>query len=162
MGEEQYLPQWYTRRGGVIRGPFSAENITRYILLGRICLDDELSQDRITWTMASRFSEFLSPELASLSSWEDYQQLVVARMQADERKAERRLRDSKEWLRHNPERRTQPDRRRGDNKQLVSQYLFSDAVSPVSRKIQAASVRTLLLSLVLVLLVFVVLLPFQV
>ncbi|MGD2137851.1 MAG: hypothetical protein PVJ66_02890 [Gammaproteobacteria bacterium] len=162
MGEAQYLPLWYTRRDGIVRGPFNAEYITRYILLGRIRLNDELSQDRINWSAAVNFSEFLSPELASLSSWEDYQQLVVARMQADERKAERRLRNTDDWRQHHPERRTRPDRRRGDNNLLVSQYLFSDAVSPVARKIQSMRGRTLLLSLVLVFLVFVVLLPSQV
>jgi len=162
MGEAQYLPHWYTRRSGIVRGPFSAEYITRYILLGRIRLDDELSQDRISWSRANRFGEFLSPELANLSSWEDYQQLVVARMQADERRGERRCRETSERQGHYPERRKRPDRRRGENNLLVSQYLFSDAVSPVARKIQSASVRTLVLSLVLVFLIFVILLPSQV
>lgn len=161
MGEVQYLPHWYTRRSGIVRGPFSAEYITRYILLGRIRLDDELSQDRINWSRANNFGEFLSPELANLSSWEDYQQLVMARMQADERRGERRCRDNNAQG-HYPERRKQPDRRRAENNLLVSQYLFSDTVSPVAKKIQSASVRTLLLSLLLVFLIFVVLLPSQV
>jgi hypothetical protein len=34
---------WYTRREGIVRGPFEPGHITRYILLGRIRLDDELS-----------------------------------------------------------------------------------------------------------------------
>ena len=82
--------QWYTRRGGVVRGPFSVDEITRHFILGRICLDDELSQDRLTWRTAKRCTELLPVEVQNLSSWDDYQQLVITRMQMDERKAERR------------------------------------------------------------------------
>ena len=79
--------QWYTRRDGVIRGPFAADEITRYLILGRIRMDDELSQDRFTWATANRCTELLPDELQKLSSWDDYQQLVITRMQVDERKA---------------------------------------------------------------------------
>ena len=89
-GNDQYSLQWYSRRQGVTRGPFSAGDITRYLLLGRIRLDDELSTDKIVWSPANRFSEMLPPEISNLTSWDDYQNLVEARMQVDERKSERR------------------------------------------------------------------------
>ena len=92
MGELELQSQWYTRRGGVIRGPFGSDEITRYLILGRIRMDDELSQDRFTWATANRCTELLPDELQKLSSWDDYQQLVIGRMQVDERKGERRCR----------------------------------------------------------------------
>ena len=44
MKRQEANAGWFTRREGVIRGPFPAGEITRYILLGRIRLDDELSR----------------------------------------------------------------------------------------------------------------------
>ena len=90
MEQEQHLLQWYTRRDGVTRGPFTAEHITRCILLGRIRLEDELSQDCTSWSVAGQLTSLLPEQLLNLSSWEDYRQLIVARLQADERRGERR------------------------------------------------------------------------
>ena len=161
MQQIQGSLQWYTRRDSVIRGPFTAENITQYLLLGRIRLDDELSRDRLHWSSASRFGEFLPPELANLTSWEDYQQLVVARMQADERKSDRRCGNCSNWLKWKKERREKTDRRKGENNLLTSQYLFSDVVSHATGRMQASSVRAVLLSLLLVVLIIAYLLPLQ-
>ena len=83
--------RWYARRNGTVRGPFTDENITRYILLGRIRLKDELSQDRIRWRSVGDYPGLFPEELLQLSSWEDYQTLVVARMKVDERLEERRI-----------------------------------------------------------------------
>ena len=71
MGEGQHPLQWYSRRQGVTRGPFSAGDITRYLLLGRIRLDDELSTDKTLWLPANQFSEMLPPEISNLTSWDD-------------------------------------------------------------------------------------------
>lgn len=40
---------WYVRRDNEVRGPFPAELVTRYILLGRVRDGDELSVDREFW-----------------------------------------------------------------------------------------------------------------
>jgi hypothetical protein len=69
---------WYTRRDGIVRGPFAPAHITRYILLGRIRLDDELSHDRITWRLTRSVATLLPAEMLNLHGWEDYQQLVEA------------------------------------------------------------------------------------
>ena len=130
---------WYTRRDGVMRGPFSAENISRYILLGRIRMDDELSQDCETWVVAGHLDSLLPAELRSQSSWDDYQQLVMAHMKVDERKGGRRARKRKHYLDRHAEQRTSADRRSDVDNALLSQYLLarsmsSDEQRPVLRR----------------------------
>ena len=85
MPGPDYQLQWYTRRSGVVRGPFSAVEISRHLILGRICKDDEISQDRVAWEPAEQVGELLPAELQNLDTWDDYQRLVIARMQVDER-----------------------------------------------------------------------------
>jgi len=144
-----------------MRGPFSVKNISRYILLGRIRLDDELSQDRVHWTIAGRLTSLLPPELASQSSWADYQRLVVAHMGTDERKRERRRRKSKNYLDHNVERRTSPDRRGEEDNALLSHYLYAEAVSADRKRPKAQYLRPLLLAMILAALTFTWLYPTQ-
>jgi hypothetical protein len=149
---------WYTRREGVMRGPFSAENISRYILLGRIRLDDELSQDRTNWSVAGQLASLLPSELASQSSLDDYQQLVVAHMQADERKGERRCQNCGNC---NPERRKAPNRRGKADNILLSHYLFSGVMPACEKRQDSRYLRPLLLTMLLVTLMFVWLSPIQ-
>ena len=153
--------QWYTRRDGVIRGPFTADEISRYLILGRIRMDDELSQDRFTWATANRCTELLPNELQKLSSWDDYQQLVIGRMQVDERKGERRRRQCSNQSGCYRDRRRQTDRRARDNDRLVSQYLFGRPLSSSSHTTPRNNVRTLLLTLLLATIVFAWLAPSQ-
>ena len=153
--------QWYTRRGGVIRGPFSENEITRHFLLGRLCQEDELSQDRVIWSSANDCTELLPSELQKLSSWDDYQQLVIARMQVDERKDDRRCQQCSNRSSCHPERRTAHDRRGKDNDRLLSQYLFGHANSSASRSTEQNNVRPWLLTVLLVTMVFAWLVPIR-
>jgi hypothetical protein len=119
---------WYAMRDGRVRGPFNADYITRYILLGRIRLNDRISQDRLRWYPVTDFPELLPEELSGLSSWDDYQQLVVARISVDERIAVRRKRQVPvETLQQ--ERRRLPDRRRIDGDVEFFRYHLMDRVS---------------------------------
>jgi hypothetical protein len=152
--QDQDILQWYSRRGGVIRGPFTAEDITRHLLLGRIRLEDELSTNKTTWTSVNCFSGMLPPEVINLTSWDDYQKLVEARMQVDERKSERRCTHCPNRRNCQPERRCNQDRRRGDDSVLVSKYLFNTSDRQSKR-------RPLLLTLLLATLMFVWLYPAQ-
>ncbi len=114
--------RWYARRNGTVRGPFTDENVARYILLGRIGLKDELSQDRIRWRPVGDYPDLFPEELLQLSSWEDYQALVVARMKVDERLEERRGRQGKCLQAPPEERRNSPDRRRLDSNAEFFKY----------------------------------------
>ena len=150
----QYPLQWYSRREGVIRGPFTAEDITRYLLLGRICLDDELSADKSTWSPANCFSDMLPPEVINLTSWDDYQKLVEARMQVDERKSERRCQHCPNRNPCHPERRRNRDRRRQDDSVLVGRYLYNNSN-------RQSALRPLILALLLATVLFAWLYPTQ-
>ncbi len=52
--------QWYIRRGTVIRGPFTQEKVTHFLLHGQIKIDDEFSLDQQQWQIATRLPELLS------------------------------------------------------------------------------------------------------
>jgi hypothetical protein len=151
---DQYPSEWYSRREGVVRGPFSADEITRYLLLGRIRLADELSTDKTVWTPANRFSGMLPPQVTKLESWDDYQELVEARFQVDERKAERRSQRCHNRETGHAERRHGKDRRRNDDATLVQQYLYNN-------NNQSSSTRPLLLTLLLATMMFAWLYPTQ-
>lgn len=161
MASPGYQLQWYTRRSGVVRGPFSAEEISRHLILGRIRMEDEISQDRDRWQAAEQCGDLLPAELQNLHSWDDYQQLVIARMQVDERKGERRCQDCKNRNKCHPERRGNTDRRSGDNDRLVSHYLFGRP--PAGRHVTTQTGRTgpLLLALLLMAIVLAWLVPAQ-
>jgi hypothetical protein len=150
--QDQYPLEWYSRRDGVVRGPFTAADITRYLLLGRIRLADELSKDATIWSPADSFTDMLPPEVTKLTGWDDYQQLVEARMQVDERKSVRRCQQSPNRRKCHAERRRTGDRRRGDENWLIRQYIYNDS----ERKVTS---RTLLLTLLLATVLFTWLYP---
>jgi len=147
------------RRQGIVRGPFSAQQITRYVLLGRIRLRDELSADRKTWRCMNSYTEMLPPELSDLSSWDNYQQLVVTRMLVDERKRERRAVQGDSTGSPLPDRRQGPDRRRNDDSEFVTRHLFCKDFSYLANSAQSRRLRTLLLTLLLVTLLYAWLAP---
>lgn len=130
-----------------MRGPFSARHVTRWILLGRIRLEDQLSADRETWQVVETFTSLLPPELADLSNWDNYQQLVVSRMLVDERKGERR--GSKPAPAAMPERRSGVDRRRNNDSEFVARHLFQRDFSYLAERSRSRHLRTLLLALLL-------------
>jgi hypothetical protein len=160
--QKQSSECWYTRREGVIRGPFSAEDVTRYILLGRIRLDDELSQERENWVAAAQLTSLLPAELSSQSGWEDYERLVTAHMKVDERKGDRRHRKLRHYHDANRERRTSPERRDpGASNPLLSHYLYVRMMSAQEKRRKAPRLRPVLMMVLLATLMFVWLGPIQ-
>jgi hypothetical protein len=148
---------WYARRNGTVRGPFTDEHVARYILLGRIRLNDELSRDRVEWHAVRDCPELFPEELLQLSNWEDYQKLVVARMRVDERTCQRREMRDKNPLPALEERRKLSHRRQTDSEAEFYRYHLMDdsSVDPRgtnNRQIQP--LRTFLLATLLVTLVF--------
>ena len=120
---------------------------------------DELSQDHVAWLPAKECSDMLPGELARLSSWDDYQRLVEARLKADERNGDRRCRKCRNQVKCHAEQRQGSDRRHNNNEVSVSQVL---AGRPTSRKPshqQSGQLRTLLLALLLALTMFAWLMP---
>jgi hypothetical protein len=48
---------WYVRRGKRVQGPFTARLVSRYLLIGRIRMSDELSIDGFEWQKAEALPE---------------------------------------------------------------------------------------------------------
>ncbi|RMG56613.1 MAG: pentapeptide repeat-containing protein [Gammaproteobacteria bacterium] len=82
---------WYTRRDGVVKGPFPEPLVSSYILLGRLNEKDELSPDGEHWGPLSRYPELFPEEMKNVRTEEDRMRLELARMRVDERLAEKRL-----------------------------------------------------------------------
>ncbi|NNJ94733.1 MAG: hypothetical protein HKP57_08325 [Halobacteria archaeon] len=150
---------WYARRDGVVRGPFSASEVTRYILLGRISLDDDVSDDRKTWRNLKTVAAMLPPELNQLSSWEDYQRLIIARMQVDERKPDRRTADPVIERMPDSERRAGDDRRSEEGGLSLARYFFAASESIKPARVRNYRLGTLVLTVMLAVLVVAWLVP---
>lgn len=79
---------WYTRRGSEIRGPFPQGLITRYLLIGRIQLDDQISPDQMRWSPVREFPELIPDELkGDPNDPAVAEKLRLARRREDERAA---------------------------------------------------------------------------
>lgn len=149
----------YTRRDGIVRGPYTTEQVTRYILLGRIRLEDELSNDRMQWAPAVEFATLLPGEINSLDSWPDYQRLIEARLAVDERHGERRCNNCRNRGKCRGERRSGADRRLRSEVlpvRLPAGKSLQDRCSTADRP---ALLRTLMLGLLLASLILAWLVP---
>lgn len=141
---------WYTRRGGRTRGPYSAAHVTRYILLGRIRLCDELSSDQCNWRPVTECEGFLPWTSGGKSGWADYQRLSMARISVDERRSQRRRNTGEGTLPPGMKDRRQGADRRQLDKNLESfvLQLMSDETAPGERG-QSQPLRTWLLATLL-------------
>jgi hypothetical protein len=76
---------WFTRREGVVRGPYPRKQLSRYVLLGRIRESDEVKPDDGEWRELSAYPD-LVPEVMKLPlTAENRQKLLMARLREDER-----------------------------------------------------------------------------
>lgn len=77
---------WYTRRDGVERGPWPENQISRYILLGRIHAEDEVRCDAGEWKKLCQVPDLIPDVMKLPPGRENTQKLLMARMREDERK----------------------------------------------------------------------------
>lgn len=82
---------WFTRKGAIVSGPFTAGLIRRYVLLGRVNPDDEASCDKIEWRQIQEIPD-LFPDImhANLSDPGARERLLAAQRWADERTVKER------------------------------------------------------------------------
>ncbi len=141
---------WFTRRLGVVRGPFPERQISRYILLGRIREDDELSLDGTHWKPVHQLPELIPDVMKNVRTEADRQRLLAARAREDERRPGDRRRA--------PQRMEagEPDRRRGDRRRSEPEFILrhrqlreSLAASPPARPSRLAVVALALAILTL-------------
>lgn len=77
---------WYTRREGVVRGPYPEKQVSRYILLGRIRDSDELRPEEGDWQAVFDCPELIPAVMKLPPTEENRQKLLIARMREDERR----------------------------------------------------------------------------
>lgn len=93
---------WYVRRGKTVKGPFPAEQIKSYALLGRIKENDEVCQDKKNWALLTNFPHLVPIELKNKDTEAAQSELIRAKIRADER--------------------YHPDRRDGEDPEAVAQF----------------------------------------
>ena len=82
---------WYLRRQNRVSGPFPLKQLQQSILLGRVGLNDEVSQDKQEWQAIRGVSQLI-PEVLSGEQGDPQarERLAAARRWADDRRGERR------------------------------------------------------------------------
>lgn len=125
---------WYTRRDGVVRGPYPDKQISRYILLGRIRDSDEVRPDDGGWAPLAAYPE-LVPEVMKLPPTdENLQKLAMARLREDERRPRDR-RDGEEPVSAAVrERRSGVERRRPESEDVLRYRALRYQVSQAGRR----------------------------
>ena len=81
---------WYTRNENGVKGPFTIGMVQRFVLIGRLKQDDEVSQDKDTWRRVRNTPAVIPDEMRNINSDEDQQRLLQARLREDERLKDRR------------------------------------------------------------------------
>jgi hypothetical protein len=120
---------WYTRRNGVMRGPYPEKQISRYILLGRIRDGDELRPEGGAWQSLASFPELI-PEIMKLPpSEENQQKLLMAQMREDERRPGDRRERAPNTPAHLLERRRGQERRSAEADETVRHRELREQVS---------------------------------
>lgn len=79
--------QWYVQQGSRLQGPYTARDIGRYLLLGRIRRNDRVSRDGELWEPVTQVPELVPEELLDLGSEQGWQQYLEKYRSVDERTA---------------------------------------------------------------------------
>lgn len=95
---------WYVRRGKEVKGPFPAGLVSRYLLLGRVRENDEVSRDRQEWLPVARVPELI-PEV-----------IVAARANPDDEEVQERLEAARRWADERREQKGPPTAASGDRR----------------------------------------------
>lgn len=77
--------QWYVQKGSRVQGPYSAHEVGRYLLLGRVRNTDRVSRDGELWEPVTQVPELIPEELLDLDTDVGFQRFVDARSRQDQR-----------------------------------------------------------------------------
>ncbi|MFK8078395.1 MAG: DUF4339 domain-containing protein [Granulosicoccus sp.] len=80
--------QWYVQKGSRVQGPFSTNEVGRFLLLGRVRNTDRVSRDGELWEPVTQVPELIPEELLNLQSDEGWNQFLNVRKVEDERQLE--------------------------------------------------------------------------
>lgn len=81
--------QWYIQKGSRVQGPFSTNEVGRFLLLGRVRNSDRVSRDGELWEPVTQVPELIPEELLNLQSDEGWNQFLKVRKVEDEREVDR-------------------------------------------------------------------------
>lgn len=111
--------RWYTRRNGIERGPYPEQQVSRYILLGRIRDGDELRPEDGDWSPLSTFPELIPDLMKQPATEENLRRLERARLREDERRPRDRRADEGEVPADIRERRSGVERRSPESESVL-------------------------------------------
>lgn len=77
--------QWYVQKGSRVQGPFTTDEVGRFLLLGRVRNTDRVSRDGELWEPVTQVPELIPEELLDLQSDEGWNQFLSVRKASDER-----------------------------------------------------------------------------
>ncbi len=80
--------QWYVQKGSRVQGPFSTNEVGRFLLLGRVRNTDRVSRDGELWEPVTQVPELIPEELLNLQSDDGWNQFLKVRKVEDERQVE--------------------------------------------------------------------------
>ncbi len=116
--EEGKQRLWFTRRKGRAQGPFPSGSIRRFVLLGRLSMEDEVKCDDQDWRRIEEVPEVLPPEIRDALKKGNVDELLPARMREDERNGKDRRASSGD----HPERRRRGGERRREEPDVVVRH----------------------------------------
>ena len=103
--QHKHAGRWYVRHGEHIQGPFPNQLISRYLILGRLTLETEVSQDQEHWAAVKEYAALVPEVVLNASTPEGHKALMLARIHEDERSSRATQLDADD----NPERRVDED-----------------------------------------------------
>jgi hypothetical protein len=81
--------QWYVQKGSRVQGPFSTNEVGRFLLLGRVRNTDRVSRDGELWEPVTQVPELIPEELLNLQSDDGWNRFMTVRDAEDERLSDR-------------------------------------------------------------------------
>jgi len=88
---------WYIRNEKGVKGPFTIGMVQRFVLIGRLKQDDEVSLDKKQWMPVKDVSDIIPEEMRDIHSDDDQQRLLMAQLREDERSRDRRNAEASEF-----------------------------------------------------------------
>ena len=79
--------QWYVQKGSRVQGPFTCDEVGRFLLLGRVRNTDRVSRDGELWEPVTQVPELIPEALLDLESGRGWQRFLQARAAGEERHA---------------------------------------------------------------------------
>lgn len=77
--------EWFVLRNSRVQGPYSNNEVQRYLLLGRISSVDRFSTDGHSWHSLASFPELIPEPLASIDTDDGWEAYLKVKNQVDER-----------------------------------------------------------------------------